>query len=84
MRSDQEMKMSVSPICRGDDGSKYAYVSFEGGGRTAEGRIPSCRIHRGEGFDPEEIDALEVYMREHLDELKKMAAGINVLDYYMK
>ena len=57
MNSSEEMTMSVSPICRGEDGKKYAYVSFEAKGRRAEGVIPACRIKSADRFTPEEIDA---------------------------
>ncbi|MCR5451797.1 MAG: hypothetical protein K6F00_04115 [Lachnospiraceae bacterium] len=80
MDANREVSLSVSSICRGKDGRKYAYVKFEDGKRTAEGRIPACHIDRSEGFMPDEIDALEVYMRENINELKKMASNIHVID----
>lgn len=77
-----ELKMSVSPICTKDE-KKYAFVSFTDGGRTAEGKIPDCRIISNEGFDEDEVQQLEAYMSRELSQLKKMAAGINVMHSFM-
>ena len=83
MDTNEEMTMSVSPICRGEDGKKFAYVSFEGRGRRAEGVIPACHIRSADHFSPQEIDALEVYMRENLKTLKQMAADIDIMDAFL-
>lgn len=80
---DTSMKMSVSPICM-KDGEKVAYVVFEEGKRRAEGIIPECTIIKNSGFSEEEVAGLELYMKSDLKRLKKMAAGINVLDAFMK
>lgn len=77
-----ELKMSVSPVCM-KDGSKYAYVSFTDGTRNAEGKIPECTIIRNDGFSAEEIEQLEDYMRRERTQLKKMAAGINVMNSFL-
>ncbi|MBD5458194.1 MAG: hypothetical protein HDR27_06430 [Lachnospiraceae bacterium] len=77
-----ELKMSVSPICT-KDGKKYAFVSFTDGIRTAEGKIPDCRITACDGFDSDEVMQLEDYMSRELPQLKKMAAGINILKNFM-
>lgn len=77
-----ELKMSVSPICE-KDGKKYAFVSFTDGLRTAEGKIPNCTIVANDGFDEEEVRQLEHYMKRELAQLKKMAAGINVMDAFL-
>ncbi|MCR5215490.1 MAG: hypothetical protein K6C69_00920 [Lachnospiraceae bacterium] len=78
------VNMTVSPICRGPRGDKYAFVNFEDGNRVAEGKIPDCKILSSSGFTPEEVSRLESYMEENLGILKKMAAGIHVLDAFMK
>ncbi|MCM1038498.1 MAG: hypothetical protein NC314_09935 [Roseburia sp.] len=78
-----ELKMSVSPVCV-KDGVKFAYVSFTDGIRNAEGKIPECTIISNNGFSAEEIKQLEDYMRRERTQLKKMAAGINVLDSFMR
>ena len=80
---DHVMDMSVSPVCV-KDGKQYAFVSFTEGNRTAEGRIPECRIIASSGFSKEEVVGLEDYMKRELTQLKKMAAGIRLLDAFMK
>lgn len=77
------VNMSVSPICV-KDGEKYAFVSFTEGSRTAEGKIPDCRIISNKGFSQEEVEQLESYMQRELPQLKKMAAGIRLFDAFMK
>ncbi len=77
-----ELKMSVSPICA-KDGKKYAFVSFTDGTRTAEGKIPDCTIISSHGFLETETKQLESYMKRELSQLKKMAAGINVMDNFL-
>lgn len=76
------LNMSVSPICH-KDGKKVAYVSFSDGRREAEGEIPSCKIIRNKGFDPDEVDQLENYLKKELSSLKSMAAKINVFDAFL-
>lgn len=77
-----ELKMSVSPICVKDN-KKYAFVLFTDGSRTAEGKIPDCKIVSNNGFSEEEVRQLEDYMNEELPNLKKTAAGINVMDSFL-
>ena len=78
-----EFTMSVSPICV-KNGKKYAFVSFIDGKRSAEGKIPDCKIVSAAGFDRGEIRMLEEYMKRELPMLKKMAAGIRLVDAIMK
>lgn len=80
---DDSLQMSVSPICV-KDGRKIAYVEFKDAARSAEGIIPACVIVSNKGFLNEEISQLEKYMRENVDMLKKMAAGINAFDALRK
>ena len=78
-----ELKMSVSPICtKGDE--RYAFVNFTDNSRLAEGKIPDCKIISNKGFSEEEVRQLEEYMQNELPKLKQMAAGINVLGALMK
>lgn len=77
------LNMSVSQVFS-RDGKKYAYVSFTDGSRIAEGKIPDCSVTSSSGFTSVEIAQLEEYMRTELATLKRMAAGINVLDAFMK
>lgn len=74
--------MAVSAVCI-KDGEKYAYVSFSDGKRFAEGKIPDCKIISSKGFTQEEEEMLEIYMRSELRNLKKMAAGVRLIDAFM-
>lgn len=80
---DGTMNMSVSPVCV-KDGEKYAFVTFTDGKRTAEGKIPECKIMFSEGFTEEEVLQLQDYMKRELTNLKKMAASIRMLDAIIK
>lgn len=78
-----EFTMSVSPICI-KNGKKYAFVSFINGECSAEGKIPDCKIVSAMGLDRGEIRMLEEYMKRELPMLKKMAAGIRLVDAIIK
>ena len=78
-----EFTMSVSPVCV-KNGKKYAFVSFIDGERSAEGKIPDCKIVSATELDRGEIRMLEEYMKRELPTLKKMAAGIRLVDAIMK
>lgn len=80
---DDALRMSVSQIFS-KNGKKYAFVLFTDGTRTAEGKIPDCKILSGDGFTGEEIKQLEDYMGRELANLKKMAAGVHAMDAFMK
>lgn len=80
---EHNIQMSVSPICA-KNGVKYAYVSFADGDRQAEGKIPECKIFSNQGFTAEEVQELEHYMKVDICELKRIAAGIHLLDAFMK
>lgn len=83
MYMESEMNMLVSPVCV-KDGRQYAFVSFADGERSAEGRIPDCKILSSYGFTEGEVAQLEDYMKRELTSLKKMAAGIRIIDAFMK
>lgn len=78
-----EINMTVSPVCA-KDGEKYAFVSFTDGERFADGKIPDCKIILNKGFSQEEVKQLEEYMQSELATLKRMAAGIRVMDAFLK
>lgn len=80
--AEEELKMSVSPICQ-KGGTRIAYVSFTDETRTAEGRIPDCVILSNEGFTEDEVLQLQRYMKQELATLKRLAASVNVLDAFM-
>jgi len=78
-----DVNMMVSPVCT-KDGKSYAFVSFEDGEKTAEGKIPDCNIIANKGFSADEVQQLETYMKRELTNLKKMAANINPMDALLK
>ncbi len=83
--SDDEMKMTVSPICTDKTGKKkYAYVTFTDGKKYAEGKIPDCEITENRGFTEEEVAGLHFYMKTNLKELKHIASQINVFEALKK
>lgn len=77
-----ELNMSVSAVCA-KDGEKYAFVTFSDEKRLAEGKIPDCKIFSNKGFTEEEVTMLELYMKSELRQLKKMAAGVRLIDAFM-
>ena len=77
-----QLDMKVSPVCE-KNGKKFAYVSFSDGNRVAEGLIPDCTIISNEGFTQAEQAQLELYMKQELAKLKRMAAGVNALDAFL-
>ena len=77
-----ELNMSVSAVCRNEHGDKYAFVTFADGVRTAEGKIPDCKIIKNDGFAEIEVQQLERYLKEHLTELKKTAASIDIFSAF--
>ena len=79
----EELNMTISPVCM-KDGEKCAYISFSDGTRTAEGRIPECKIISNKGFLQEEVEQLESYMSAELATLKRIAAGIRLFDAIQK
>lgn len=56
---------------------------FTDGSRSAEGKIPDCKITKNTGFDEDEVKQLEAYMSRELPQLKKMAAGIDIMKNFM-
>ncbi len=77
------VKMSVSQVFA-RNGEKYAFVTFTDGAKNAEGKIPECKIISNNGFTGEEVGQLEDYMDRELANLKKMAAGVDVMRAFMK
>ena len=78
-----EFTMSISPICV-KDGKKLAYVSFTDGKRSAEAKIPECVVTSAVGLNRAEVRMLEEYMKQELPRLKSMAAGIRLVDAFLK
>lgn len=77
------LNMSVSQVFS-KNGIKYAFVTFTDGTRSAEGKIPDCKIISNHGFSNAEAICLEEYMCRELVHLKKMAAGIDVMRAFLE
>ncbi len=80
---DNDVNITVSPVCS-KDGKNYAFVTFSEGEKTAEGKIPDCKVISNKGFSGEEVEQLEFYMENELPKLKRMAASIRLLDVLSK
>jgi len=80
---ENDVNLTVSQVFS-KNGEKYAFVSFSQGDCVAEGKIPDCKIISNKGFSEEEVEQLENYMVNELAKLKRMAAGIRLLDAFMK
>lgn len=63
------------------NGQKVVHVCFErkeGGSHAfAEAVIPSCTVLHNDGFCPEEIEMLKVYLQMKKDSIYENARGIN-------
>ncbi|MBR1635635.1 MAG: hypothetical protein IJ682_11340 [Lachnospiraceae bacterium] len=77
----QDMTMSVSPICV-KDGKKYAFVRFADGSKNCEWTIPEVRLSSNDGFSEEEISGLKFYIKNNMADLKRMAAQINLFEVF--
>ena len=77
-----EMKMSVSSIVN-KDGKREIYVLFTEGERSAEGRLSDYKMINSKGFTPEEVAALETYMRQETNTIVRLAKNINVMDAFL-
>ena len=77
------MKMSVSSIVS-KNGKREIYVLFTEGSRSAEGRLSDYKMIDSKGFTPEEIMALEAYMRQETNTILRMAKSVNVMDAFLK
>lgn len=71
-----ELNMYVSGIINREN-QKKACVRFEDKERFAEGFIPDCKIEKQNGFNEDEIEQLENYMKDNLEALKNRAAGVD-------
>lgn len=78
-----KMNMSVSQIFR-KNGQLTAFVLFSDGKRSAEGKIPDCKMISNQGFSEKEIKALELYLKMEQDSILQTAKGINIMDAFLK
>ncbi|SFP58627.1 hypothetical protein SAMN04487928_10456 [Butyrivibrio proteoclasticus] len=79
--SEEEMRMTYSAIVTGKDNKKIVRVSFERNGKNgkeiAEGVIPGGKIVKNNGYSPDEIAGLEVYLRANADDIISKAKVIS-------
>lgn len=62
---------------------KKIYVSFTEGENTAEGILPDCVVISNKGFDDEELEKIEKYMRENRDLLVNQAKTVNPMRAFL-
>ncbi len=74
--SSGEVSMSVSGIC-GNPGHKFAFVRFTDGSKSCEYKFPDVELKMNEGFTDDELVQLKFYVKNHITELKKMAASVD-------
>lgn len=77
------MKMSVSQIFN-KNGKLTAFVLFNDGIRSAEGKIPDCTIISNQGFSEKEVKALELYLKMEKDNILQTAKSVNIMDAFLK
>lgn len=77
------MNMIISGVVD-HEGKKRAFVVFEEGNKNAEAMIPDCKVVKNNGFSEEEVGALENYLSENLEMLKRQAAQNNPIRAMMK
>ena len=79
VRMAQQITMTYSGFVK-VDGKQTVRIRFERedeiGTAFAEGTLPSCKIENSIRFEKEEIDQIEVYLREQLDFLWAEAGKI--------
>lgn len=78
---DKSMNMSVSGIYK-KNGRKVISVLFTEGERSAEGYVPEAKIHTNKGFTPEEVAALELYMKSEEKQIFEMAKDLNIMNAF--
>ncbi len=80
----EEMKMSVTEIFRTKDGDKYVFVTFDDGKRSAEGKVPDCKIIKNNGFNDGEVKLLEEYMKNEQTTIFGEASKVNAMRAFLK
>lgn len=76
----EEEKESMNVLVSGvlhRESRTFVRVSFLRGKDWAEGIVPDGVIEKSEGFTKEEIENLEVYLRNDKDEIIRQAKGVN-------
>ena len=76
------LNMSVSGIYE-KEGKKHISVLFSDENRSAEGSIPEAKIHTNNGFDADEVAALEQYLVSEEQVIVAAAKKVNVMKAFM-
>lgn len=63
---------------------KAIYVLFSDEEKSAEFKIPECKLLRNKGFSDEEISQLLQYVNNEQDSIFKIAKEINPMKAFMK
>lgn len=72
----EDIKMLVTSMIH-KNGKAFARVSFLRGSDWAEGIVPGGQIEKSEGFNREEIEKLEVYLKGEQEMILEQAKGVN-------
>ncbi len=83
MKPNESLEMNVTPITHDKNGKPQVFVTFSDGKRTAEGRIPGCKIISQDGFSEEEIAALNIYIKQEKATILSMAKKIDFMDTFL-
>ncbi|MCR5585158.1 MAG: hypothetical protein K6F63_06990 [Lachnospiraceae bacterium] len=73
--SSEEMKMTYSAVVA-KDGKPVVAVRFERGKDYAEALLPDCSVRSSNGFNEEEIAALEFYLKHNKKDIGARAKAI--------
>lgn len=78
----EEMKMTYTSVLT-KDGKPYISLYFERGEDNCEASVPDCVITKNNGFNDEEIEALEYYLRANkqtiIDNSKNISGLFSIL-----
>ena len=76
-----DITMTYSAILRDKNNRKIVRIQFERSGESgkelAEGLIPDCVIVRQNGYTAEEVQWLEEYLGDNLDDIMERAKAIS-------
>jgi hypothetical protein len=77
------MEMIVSGFVGSED-DRHICIMFIDGQKSAEGSVPECKIIKNHGFEPDEVEQLETYLRVNAKLISDEAKNINPLKAMMK
>lgn len=76
------MNLQISGITGKE--KKVAYLNFDDGNKSAEIRIPDCKILNSKGFTQEELKHLEIYTKANKEKFWEQAKQMNPMKAFMK